>query len=269
MTSTRIAIAGLGTIGKEVARRVIAGDLPGFTLGAVATGSPDKARTWLEGAGIDCPVVSLDDLPQHCDMVIESAPAEVLEAICMPMLRASKKVVVLSCGALLPRWHIVEAAKAHGGQIIVPTGGLLGLDAVTAAAEGTIQSVKMITRKPPRGLVGAPYLVAKGLDMALVNAPMKVFSGSAREAAAGFPANVNVAAALSLAGIGPDLTTIDIWADPEATRNNHRIEVVADSASFTLEIANVPSENPKTGKIVALSVIALLRKMNAPLRVGT
>ena len=96
-----------------------------------------------------------------------------------------------------------------------------------------------------------------------------MFSGTARDAAAGFPANVNVVAALAIAGIGPDRTMIDIWADPAKTRNCHVIEVDADSASFTLSIENVPSENPKTGRIVALSIIATLRKLAAPLRVGT
>jgi aspartate dehydrogenase len=96
-----------------------------------------------------------------------------------------------------------------------------------------------------------------------------VFSGTARDAAAGFPANVNVVAALALAGIGPDRTMIDIWADPAVTRNCHVIEVDADAARFTLSIENVPSDNPKTGKIVALSVLATLRKLHAPLSVGT
>ncbi len=99
--------------------------------------------------------------------------------------------------------------------------------------------------------------------------PRKIFEGSAREAAKGFPANLNVAAALSLAGIGPDRTIVEIWADPKLDRNKHAIEVEADSASFAMSIANVPSENPKTGRITALSVIAALRKMNAPLRIGT
>ena len=80
---------------------------------------------------------------------------------------------------------------------------------------------------------------------------------------------MNVVAALSLAGIGPDRTMIDIWADPAVTRNCHTIEVEADSARFSLSIENVPSDNPKTGKIVALSVLAALRKLSAPLRVGT
>jgi aspartate dehydrogenase len=96
-----------------------------------------------------------------------------------------------------------------------------------------------------------------------------VFEGTAREAARGFPANVNVAAALSLAGIGADRTQIAIWADPAVTRNVHRIDVEADSARFTLQIENVPSENPRTGRITALSVVALLRKLRSPLSVGT
>jgi aspartate dehydrogenase len=185
------------------------------------------------------------------------------------MLEAGKQVMVLSAGALLPRPELIELAKARGGQIIVPTGALLGLDAVTAAAEGQIHAVRMITRKPPRGLVGAPYLKANGISLEGLNGPKRVFAGSAREAAAGFPANVNVAAALSLAGIGPDRTSMEIWADPSIERNCHTIEIDSDSARFTVSIENIPSENPKTGRITALSVLAALRKIHAPLRVGS
>src|SRR5205814_4324488 len=198
----------------------------------------------------------------------ECAPAAIIDEICRPMLTAGKQVMVLSCGALLPRPELLELAQRHGGRIVVPTGGLLGLDAVAAAAEGTIHAVKMTTRQPPNGLAGAPYLVKNAISVEGLNAAKRVFSGTAREAAAGFPANVNVAAALSLAGIGPDRTMIDIWADPAVRRNCHTIEVDADAARFTLKIENVPSDNPKTGRIVALSVIATLRKMTAPLRVG-
>src|SRR3954451_12032690 len=127
----------------------------------------------------------------------------------------------------------------------------------------------MTTRKPPNGLVGAPHLVKNNISVRVLNTAKLVFSGSAREDAARVPANVNVAAALSLAGIGPDRTMIDIWADPAVTRNCHTIEVDSDSSRFTLSIENIPSENPKTGKNVALSVIAALRKMHSPLAVGT
>jgi aspartate dehydrogenase len=98
---------------------------------------------------------------------------------------------------------------------------------------------------------------------------LKIFDGTAREAAKGFPANLNVAVALSLAGIGADRTRVEIWADPTVTRNTHRIEVDSDSARFSMGIENIPSENPKTGRITALSVIACLRKLRAPLRIGT
>jgi aspartate dehydrogenase len=185
------------------------------------------------------------------------------------MLRAGKQVMVLSASALLPRPDLVDLARAHGGQIIVPTGALIGFDAVSAAAEGTINKVEMVTRKPPTGLAGAPYLVENGISMEGLKSALCVFKGSARDAAAAFPANVNVVAALSLAGIGPDRTTIEIWADPAVTRNCHQIRVESDSASFTMSIENVPSENPRTGRITALSVIAALRKLTSPLQVGT
>ncbi len=96
-----------------------------------------------------------------------------------------------------------------------------------------------------------------------------MFEGSARDGARGFPANVNVAAALALAGIGPDRTRLEIWADPTVTRNTHTIEVEADSARFRMTIENIPSENPRTGRITALSVIACLDGLVAPLRIGT
>src|SRR5262249_56483173 len=105
-------------------------------------------------------VAELDAFPGHADLAVECAPAALLEQICRPMLEAGREVMVLSCGALLPRGDLIELAKEHGGRISVPTGALLGLDAVTAAAEGTIHSVRMTTRKPPNGLAGAPYLVA-------------------------------------------------------------------------------------------------------------
>ena len=152
----------------------------------------------------------------------------------------------------------------------MPSGAILGLDAVTAAAEGEIRSVRMVTRKPVRGLEGAPYLRERGIGLEGLREPVRVFEGSTRDGAAGCPANVSVAAALGLAGIGPEHTRLEIWADPALTRNTHRIEVVADSASFSMTIPNVPSdENPRTGRITALSVLAALRKLVSPLRIGT
>lgn len=266
---TKIGIAGLGAIGIAVAKRLAAGALPGMELAAVSARDLDKARASLRDAGIAAPAVSLSELAELSDIVVECAPAAALKQIVEPVLAAKKKVIVLSVGALLSHPELIEMAKEKGGQIVVPTGALLGLDAVGAAAEGKIHSVRMQTRKPPRGLAGAPYLIEHGIDMEKIDKPTRVFEGTARQAAKGFPANLNVAVALSLAGIGPDETRLEIWADPTVTRNTHRIQIDSDSAMLDMTIANIPSENPKTGRITALSVISALRKMNAPLRVGT
>jgi len=96
-------------------------------------------------------------LPGNADLALECAPAEILDQICRPMLNAGKQVMILSASALLPRPDLVDLARARGGQVIVPTGALIGFDAVCAAAEGTISTVQMVTRKPPAGLAGAPF----------------------------------------------------------------------------------------------------------------
>lgn len=262
------ALAGLGAIGRTIARRIDEG-LPGWSLSAVAVRDASRAESFIASLTRRPRIVALDALAQHADVVIECAPAQWLPRIAQPVLQAGKRLVVLSVGALLSNPQLEELARNSGGQILVPTGALIGLDAVLAAAEGTIHSVRMVTRKPLRGLAGAPFLVERGIDIENLREPLRVFSGSAREAAAGFPANLNVAVALSLAGIGPDRTLLEVWADPTVTRNTHRIEVDADAASFSMTIENVPSENPRTGRITALSVIALLRKLTAPLSVGT
>ena len=264
MDELAVGIAGYGAIGRAVGRGLLAG-VPGVRLAAI--GVRDPASVPAPGPGVA--VVAADRLPEQAEVIVECAPAAAFLDIVEPALRAGRIVVTLSCAALLGHAHLPELAARHGGRILVPTGALLGLDAVAAAAEGVIHSVRMVTRKPPGGLAGAPHLVRHGIEVTGLAAPLLVFTGSAREAALGFPANVNVAAALSLAGIGPDRTTIEIWADPGVTRNIHRIELDSDAARMTLEIENLPSENPRTGRITAQSVLALLRKMRAPLAVGT
>ena len=264
----RIGIAGLGAIGKALAIALHA-RIPGSVLAAVSTRSIEPARAWLQEHGIAVPVVALPELEQHCDIVIECAPAAIFEDIARPLLTAGKQLIVLSSGALLDHPDLVDLAASKGGRILVPTGALLGLDALIAASEGVVHSVAMVTRKPVKGLLGAPYLARHGIELEGITEPVRIFAGSAREAIAGFPANVNVAVGLSLAGIGPDRTTMEIWADPRVTRNTHTITVDSDSASLSMTIENIPSENPKTGRITARSAIALLRKMSAPLAIGT
>jgi aspartate dehydrogenase len=265
---SRVAIAGLGPIGTRLAKALDEG-IDGLTLAAVSSANIEKHRGWLDRLGKPPATLSIEALADAADIVVECAPSKLVRSIVAPVVSRGKIAVVLSVGALLENEDLIALAKEKGGQIVVPTGALIGLDAMTAAAVGTIHSVQMVTRKPLKGLEGAPYLVEHNIDLADIKVPLKIFDGTARQAAKGFPANLNVAVALSLAGIGADLTKVQIWADPTVTRNTHRIEVDSDSARFSMTIENIPSENPKTGLITALSVIACLRKLNAPLRVGT
>ena len=264
----RVAVGGFGAIGRQVARALDQG-IPGLRLAAVSARDREAASRRLSDFAQPVPVVALPELAELAEVVVECVPAAAFPDLAEPAVAAGRRLVTVSCGVLLRRWDLVERARDSGAQIVVPSGALLGLDAVRAAAEGEIHSVRMMTRKPPVSLAGAPYLEEQGIDLEGLAAPRRIFQGSAREGAAGFPANVNVAAALSLAGIGPDRTELEIWADPALTRNTHRIRVEADSAEFEMQIENLPSaENPRTGKITALSVIATLRGLTAPLRVG-
>jgi aspartate dehydrogenase len=264
----RVAIVGLGAIGRKVAQALDQG-IASLALVAVSAQKPEKHRGWLAGLTKPPAVLPIEALVDVADIVVECAPGKLVRSIVAPFVASGKIAVVVSVGALLDNEDLIELARRNGGQIVVPTGALIGLDAVTAAAVGTIHSVRMVTRKPPLGLAGAPYIVEHNIDIEGITEPFRVFEGTARDAAKGFPANLNVAVALSLAGIGPDRTTLEIWADPTVTRNTHRVEVESDSARFSMSIENIPSENPKTGMITALSVIACIRKLRAPLRVGT
>src|ERR1700686_4327881 len=267
-TDLRVAVAGLGPIGTRVVEAMDQG-IDGLVLAAVSVQNPEKHQSRLAELISAPAVLPIEALADVADIVIECAPSRLVRSIVAPFVASGKTAIVLSAGALLDHEDLIELAKQNGGQIVVPTGALIGLDAVTAAAVGKIQSVRMVTRKPIVGLAGAPFIVEKNIDIERITEPLRIFEGTARQAAKGLPANLNVAVALSLAGIGPDRTRLEIWADPTVTRNMHRVDVESDSARFSMSIENIPSENPKTGLITPLSVIAYLRKQRASLRVGT
>lgn len=269
-TSLRLGIAGLGAIGMAVARKIDSGAVPGIALSAIAVRDRQKAAAKLADFQSKPQVMSLSDLADHADVVLECVPGALFAEVARPTIEKGRIFMPLSVGQLLEHMDLVERARVTGARIIVPTGALAGLDAIRAIAEGEVESVRIRTRKPPQGLEGAPYLKSQGISLQGLTEPLRVFEGSAREAIRGFPANVNVAVALSLAGIGPDRTRIEIWADPGVTRNTHTIEAVSSSSNLTVTIENIPSpENPATGKVTALSALAALRRLTAPLVVGT
>ena len=264
-----IGIVGLGAIGRQLCRALDEG-IAGLRLAGATARDREKAERFLEGLHSPAPFLSLDDLIQASDLVIEaSTQAHLREEIAPKALGAGKDLVVLSCGGLLGRQDWVDLAAAKGCRIIVPSAAIAGLDGVKGARVGAIESVTMETRKPPRGLAGAPWIEQQRIDLGAITRETLIFEGTATEACRAFPANVNVVAALSLAGIGPEKTRIRIFAAPEQPVNRHRITVRGEFGRLSIEIENAPSENPRTGKLSYMSTIALLRDLGATLRVGT
>ena len=267
--SISVAIGSLGTVGHALARRLMDSS-SNMRLVAVSARDCARARARLDALGCAAEVVPLHKLGDIADVVVECAPAEHFRTVAEPVVRAGKILVPISVAGLLDHLDLVDVAGACGGRIMVPSGAIVGLDALRGVGEGKINEVRMITRKPPSGLAGAPHLIKNGINVENLTQALKVFEGSAEEGARGFPANVNVAAAVGLAGVGPASTKLEIWADPSVTRNVHEIHVSAEAANFRLYIENLPSEeNPKTGRLVAMSIMATLRRLTSPLVVGS
>ncbi|HVQ78169.1 MAG TPA: aspartate dehydrogenase [Candidatus Binatia bacterium] len=256
-----VGIVGLGVIGQHVARALVAG-LPGLALSGVAVRDPARATAY--------PTFDLAELIKRSDIVVEAATQQALLEFGPAVLEAGKDLMVLSVGALvevLDSW--ARLASDRGGRILVPSGAIAGLDGIKGAREGSLRAVTMETRKPPRGLAGAPWIEQNRIDLAAIREETLIFEGPASAAVKAFPANVNVVAAVSLAGIGPARTAIRIYAVPGLDRNQHRVTAEGEFGRLRIEIENVPSENPRTGKLSYLSAIAMLRDLAAPIHVGT
>lgn len=263
-----VAIGGLGAIGMEVARALDREPGP-FSLLAVA--ASDRAGAARKVAGFNRRPETVEPAKlAEAEIVVEAAPAAAFDSIVVPAIERGRTVITASVGAWLSRARLIDRAAETGATIVIPTGAIAGLDAVRAASLGNVKSVSIETRKTPASLADAPYVRQHQIDVATVTSATRVFAGNAREAAAGFPANSNVAAALALAGIGPERTQVEIWADPSVTRNMHTIRVDSDAVRCTLSVEALPSpDNPRTSRLASLSVLDCLRGLASKFRVGS
>ena len=264
-----VGIVGYGTIGQVVGKALDEG-IEGLELVGVVGRNTKTTKRAVADLTMDVPVLTIAELAEKAEIILDCAPTTAFRETADTSLKNGCTIITVNAAAILENPDLADKAAAHDTQVILATGALLGLDAVRAAAEGVIHSVDMITRKPPKSLVKAKYVQEQGLDLLSLTKAIKLFDGSAGDGAKNFPANVNVAAALGLAGIGPNNTHLEIWADPDVEYNTHTINVDSDSAKLSLKIENVPTvENPGTGKITALSVLATLKSLVNPLKIGT
>ena len=267
MVVKSIGIVGCGAIGKALVKAVEDEKLA-VSIAGITSRTEKSAREFLSVFKNPPPYQSLDELIRASDLLVEAAGGDVVPELAKKVFAVGKDLLVISVGALLDHPDIMAESRRTGCRLYVPSGAIAGLDGIKSACVGQITHVTHTTRKPPLGLEGAPYLLERGISLVGLQEEKEVFSGSAREACRGFPANVNVTAAVSLAGIGPDQTRVRILAVPGLPRNCHDIDVEGEFGRLHVHIENVPSENPKTGKLTALSIIRAVQDVVDPVRIG-
>jgi aspartate dehydrogenase len=206
-------------------------------------------------------------------IVIEAASQEAVRQYAAKILGEGKDFMGMSTGALLDDalfQQISALAKSKNRKVYVPSGAVVGLDNIKSAAINHVDEVTLTTKKPPLSFEGAPGVKKKKIDLSTLKEPLLLYEGPAREAVKLFPTNVNVAASLSLAGIGPDRTKVRVIADPTIKEITHEIHVKGDFGELTTRTVNKPfPDNPKTSYIAALSAIATLKKISGSIIVGT
>ena len=263
-----IGIVGCGAIGQALMRAADSGKL-NVAVAGVTSRNEQRAHEFLGSLDNPPPYLDRQELIAKSDLLVETAGGHIVEELAKETFAAGKDLMVISIGALLEFPGIIEEAREKGCRLLAPSGAIAGLDGIKSACAGRVDHVTMVSRKPPIGLEGAPHLIENGISLKGLTEEMEVFSGTAREAVKGFPANLNVSAAVSLAGLGPDRTQVKMLAVPGLERNCHDIEVVGEFGVLRVHIENIPSENPKTGKLTAFSIIRSVQDAVDPFRIGT
>jgi aspartate dehydrogenase len=271
----RIALIGGGTIAQLVLEHVRSAALGTFEVVALMgrTGGAPRASKLAQQFAVRYVERREELLAQRPQAVIEAASHEAVRQHLVPLLEAGVGVVVLSAGALVDdaiRAAAEQAAARSGALLFVPSGGIGGLDALKTACLAGVDEASIEVAKPPAAWKGIPYVEQNGFRLDALKGPVLLFEGSAREGVPHFPQNVNIAAILSLGGIGADRTRLRVVADPGLVLNTHTIRVSGRTGRFTLVLENVPApENPKTSWLACYSALAALRALGSPVRYGT
>ncbi len=270
----RVGIIGGGTIARLFLEHIRRGDLGRARVVAIA-GRSGRSRGRELAKAFRVPFVSdlKSLLAKRPDVVVEAASHEAVREYGEPLLRKGVALIVLSCGALCDdalRRKLERAAARSGALLSVPSGGIGGLDALKAACIAGVDEVTIAVTKPPAAWKGIAYVEKLGVDLDGLRAPRVLFDGTAREGVPHFPANVNIAAVLSMAGIGFDKTRLKVIADPALKHNTHYIDIKGRTGNISIKLENVPApDNPKTAWLACYSALAALKAAKSPVRYGT
>ena len=266
----KVGIIGCGTIGRAIAEACQKELIGNIDLVAVSDIDKEKAFALTKTIKTKVPVIGMSELIKRSGLVVEAASASISAKVLSSCISAKRDCLVMSVGGLVGKEKLLARAAALGVRVYIPSGAIAGIDGLKSAMEAQVTSVTLTTRKPPKGLVGAPYLKENRIDLSKVDGETVVFEGSAEDAVKGFPQNVNVSAVLGLAGIGAKRTRVRIVTSPEYVGNVHEIEIVGSSGRITTRTENMPSvTNPKTSALAIFSAIATLKSAASSVRIGT
>jgi len=259
----RIAIVGCGSIGSELAK---AADEMAEVKRVYLMDQNGKAAELLASKLKKTVAVrSIEAELYHCDLVIEAASQAAAKEFIPKVVGRGVDIMIMSVGALVDddyRNSVYETARNAGARILVPSGAVCGTDGLSSASIGPIKEVELITTKNPESLASVKYLEEKGIDISKMDRPTVIYKGTAREAVQIFPKNVNVAAAISIMGIGFDKTNVTIIADPGTNSNSHQLTVKGEFGEMVSITKNVPSpSNPSSSYLAALSAISALKRI--------
>lgn len=275
MFARKVAIVGCGSIGSILAHFIDRGEAGDIELEALFDLDESLAEELADDLSISPDIETeieeiIDD--DSLDLVVEAASQEAVAEYAHDVLRSGKDLVVLSVGAFSDEElleDVREVVREAKTRVYLPSGAILGLDGVQAAEIAEIDESVLTTRKPPETLSKTKYVKENDIDLSGLEEEELVFEGFASEAVKAFPESVNVAASLSLAGVGFDTTKVRIIADPSLDQNVHQIEIRGEAGEFRTEAKNYPSPlNPKTSYLAALSAVRTLRNLTDPVAIG-
>lgn len=273
MSRLKIGIVGCGAIGSSLAKFIVKELSLQAQLSALydVDALKNKRLAKLVSKKEDLAVSSLRELIARSQLVIESASAVSSREIARRALSRGRDVMIMSTGGVAGSLKELSAlAKKNNAKVYIPSGAICGVDALKASKIGRIKTVTLTTRKNPSSFKGVKYVQERGINLAEIKKETVLFSGPAREAVKHFPQNINVAAVLSLAGIGQDKTVVKLIASPQTKRNIHEIKIESASGNISTRTENVlHPDNPKTSFLAVLSAMETLRQILEPVRIGT
>lgn len=268
----RVGIVGCGAIGSSLARAIIKDFSGQLELAALYDIDKGRMMALADSCGIrrKLKAGSLKELILRSDLVIEAACAKCAWEISRLALSGKRDIMIMSVGGIVNFLEKLRSlAKKKNCRVFIPSGAISGIDALKAARCAKIKEVTLTTTKNPASFKGVKYASDKGIILERIKKDTVLFSGSAQEAVKFFPQNINVAAVLSIAGVGKKNTRVSIVASPKARKNIHEISIDSQAAKIFTRTENVlHADNPKTSYLAVLSAIATLRQMLDPVKVG-